>query len=261
MRADVYITERGYAKSRTMARKLIESGAVVIDGKKVSKASEEISNGEHCVSISEIDEMRYVSRGGLKLEAALDEFSVCVEGAVALDVGASTGGFTDCLLKHGAKLVFAVDSGVGQLHPDLLADDRVVSLEKTNARTLTRDILSENAASAPSDFDGRVDVAVMDVSFISQTVIIPALADIVKSGGYLVSLIKPQFEVGKSAVGKGGIVKDIKARQAAVENVKKSMELCGFYTVGIIDSPIEGGDGNREYIGCFVRGDRPDGIN
>lgn len=258
MRADVYLTERGFVRSRTLARKLIESGAVTIDGKKVSKAADEVSDAEHCVAVEQIDEMKYVSRGGLKLEAALNEFGVDVKGAIALDVGASTGGFTDCLLQNGARFVFAVDSGVGQLHPDILSDKRVASLEKTNARTLNSEQLLKNSNGAPSDFDGRVDLAVMDVSFISQTVIIPALSDIVKHGGKLVSLIKPQFEVGRAAVGKGGIVKDAKARQSAVENVKQAMELSGFYSVGIIDSPIVGGDGNREYIGCFVRGDKPD---
>lgn len=258
MRADVYLTEQGFAKSRTMARKLIESGAVVIDGKKLLKPSDDVSDGQHTAIVDAIDEMKYVSRGGLKLEAALNTFEIDVNGAIALDVGASTGGFTDCLLQRGAKFVFAVDSGIGQLHPDILADARVASLEKTNARVLTSDIL-RSACGAPPDFDGTVDVAVMDVSFISQTVIIPALSAIVKKGGRLVSLIKPQFEVGRAALGKGGIVKDARARAAAVENVKSAMELSGFYADGIIDSPIVGGDGNREYIGCFVRGDKPDG--
>ncbi|MBQ9161963.1 MAG: TlyA family RNA methyltransferase [Clostridia bacterium] len=252
MRADVYITEGGFARSRTMAQKLIESGAVSIDGRRINKPSEEISDGEHTVEISEIDEMRYVSRGGLKLEAALDYFGLSADGKIALDVGASTGGFTDCLLKRGAMAVFAVDSGVGQLHADLLSDSRVISLEKTNARTLTPSSLIPHGDSIDG-FDGRVDIAVMDVSFISQTVIIPALSFMIKDGGELISLIKPQFEVGRRAVGKGGIVKSPKDRKNAVESVKKVIESYGFRTVGIIDSPIMGGDGNHEYIGYFVK--------
>ncbi|MBE6694237.1 MAG: TlyA family RNA methyltransferase [Ruminococcaceae bacterium] len=251
MRADIYITVGGFAKSRTMAQKLIGSGAVSIDGKRIGKPSEEIGDGEHTVEISEIDEMRYVSRGGLKLEAALDFFGLSPNGLIALDVGASTGGFTDCLLKRGAKLIFAVDSGVGQLHTDLLADPRVISLEKTNARTLTPSSLA--ARGNIDGFDGHVDIAVMDVSFISQTVIIPALSFMVRNGGWLISLIKPQFEVGRCAVGKGGIVKSPKDRKNAVENVKKAMAGYGFRAVGIIDSPIMGGDGNHEYIGYFVK--------
>lgn len=252
MRADVFLTERGYAKSRTMAQKLISSGAVVIDGRVVHKPSEEISDGEHDVGLQEIDEMRYVSRGGLKLEAALMHFGVSPDGKIALDVGASTGGFTDCLLKHGAKAVFAIDSGVGQLDSSLLADGRVISLEKTNARTITPELLLANKSDLP-DFDGRVSLAVMDVSFISQTVIIPALSDMLRDGGELISLIKPQFEVGRAAIGKGGIVKDQKIRRSAVENVQKTIEGFGFRTVSIIDSPIVGGDGNREYIGYFIK--------
>lgn len=252
MRADVYLTEQGFAKSRTMAQKLIGSGAVTVDGKRVNKPSEDISDGEHTVNITEIDEMKYVSRGGLKLEAALQYFGVSAEGKIVLDVGASTGGFTDCLLKHGAKTVFAVDSGSGQLDPILLSDRRVISLEKTNARTMTPQLLLSSGADIP-DFDGRVSLAVMDVSFISQTSIIPALSSMIQSGGELLSLIKPQFEVGRGAVGKGGIVKDPKQRKNAVLNVQKAMESFGFRTVSIMDSPIEGGDGNREYIGYFVK--------
>ena len=247
MRADVFLTEQGFAKSRTIA-----SGAVVIDSKAVNKPSEDIPDGEHTVSIQEIDEMRYVSRGGLKLEAALANFGVSAEGKIALDVGASTGGFTDCLLRHGTKAVFAVDSGVGQLDSSLLADKRVISLEKTNARTMTPELLLSGGVTIP-DFDGRVSLAVMDVSFISQTVIIPALSGMLTEGGELISLIKPQFEVGRAAIGKGGIVKDPKQRKNAVLSVQKTMESFGFRTVSIMDSPIEGGDGNREYIGYFVK--------
>lgn len=238
-----------------MARKLIEKGAVTIDGVKVCRASEDISDGEHSVEITPIDEQRYVSRGGLKLEAALDGFSVSVKDMTALDVGASTGGFTDCLLQRGAKFVFCVDSGTGQLHPKILGDSRVASIEKTNARAMSAATLTSVARDdlIAQGFDGRVDIAVMDVSFISQTCILPALGGMVKDGGILISLIKPQFEVGKAAVGKGGIVKSEKDRKRAVDTVLRAAAESGFSSLGVMQSPVEGGDGNIEYIGYFAK--------
>lgn len=182
----------------------------------------------------------FVSRGGEKLAAALSAFSLSPRGAVALDVGASSGGFTDCLLKNGASRVFAVDAGHGQLAPSLLADPRVLSLEGYNARFLSR----EDLPSIP-------DFAVMDVSFISATLIIPALADTIAEGATFVCLVKPQFEVGREGLGKGGIVKDERLRRAAIGRVVASATACGLMHIGTVDSPILGGDGNREYLAAF----------
>ncbi len=263
MRADLYLVAQGLAKSRTLAQKLIASGSVTLDGKPVKRPSEEISEGEHTVLVAPIDEMRYVSRGGLKLEAALDAFSVSVEGLTVADVGASTGGFTHCLVTRGAARVYAVDSGHGQLDPSLLAHPSVRSMEGVNARYLTpADFLAyapevgalwEGLSPAERVGFGVVDGAVMDVSFISQTLIHPALARIVREGGFLLTLIKPQFEVGTAGLGKHGVVKSQHYRNLAVERVTASAEANGFALQGIIPSPITGGDGNAEYIGYFLK--------
>ena len=261
MRADLYLTQYGHASSRTLARKLIEDGAVTVDGRVLKKASEEIPEGEHTVSVAATDDTRFVGRGGLKLEAALREFRINPEGMTLADIGASTGGFTDCLLKQGAALVFAVDAGHGQLHPTLREDPRVRSAEGMNARGLTSaDLLEVDAAwhkehpHAPdTPFSGLVDGIVMDVSFISQTLLHPALASVLKDGGWMVALIKPQFELTKSALNKQGIVKQERDRKAAVERVLTSAAACGFHALSVIPSPIEGGDGNREFLAYFVK--------
>ena len=238
-RADVFLTDGGYVESRTRASRLIEEGKVIIDGRVVSKPSEKIPDGEHEVTITEKE--RFVSRGGLKLEAAIEAFRVDIQSKRCIDVGASTGGFTDCLLQAGAWSVVAIDSGNGQLHQSLASDARVKSVEGYNARNLSKD-----------EF-GTFDVAVMDVSFISQTMLHKNVADVLCDGGIFISLIKPQFEAGRSALGKNGIVKDSKDRERAVMRVLDSAAACGFSVEGIIASPIEGGDGNREYLACFVR--------
>ena len=261
MRADLYLTRNGYADSRTLAQKLIADGAVTLDGRVLKKASEEITPEEHTVVVSATADTRYVGRGGLKLEAALKAFPIDPTGCVAADIGASTGGFTDCLLQNGASLVYAVDAGHGQLHPKLLADLRVRSAEGVNARTLTPALLMQVEAewrSAHPDgenepFAGTVDGIVMDVSFISQTLLHPALSSILKEGGWMVSLIKPQFELTKSALNKQGIVKQERDRKVAVERVLASAAACGFEAVSVIPSPIEGGDGNREFLAHFVK--------
>ncbi|MBO7761925.1 MAG: TlyA family RNA methyltransferase, partial [Clostridia bacterium] len=187
-------------------------------------------------------DLPYVSRGGLKLEAALKAFSLSPRGAVALDVGASSGGFTDCLLQNGATLVYAVDSGTGQLAMELLEDARVVSMEGYNARYMQ-----------PSDFPQTPTFAVMDVSFISQTLILPALASVLPPKSQIVTLIKPQFEVGRAHVGRGGIVRDEKARQAAIARVTDAAGLLGLDFRAVITSPIRGGDGNVEYLAHFEK--------
>ena len=239
MRIDVYLVEYGYLESRSRASRLIAEGKILLDGKVVAKASQDVSEGEHTVEITERD--KYVSRGGIKLEGALKSFNIDVSGKRCIDVGASTGGFTDCLLQNGAAFVCAVDSGRGQLHPSLMEDIRVTMIEGFNARELD-----------PSDF-GTFDIAVMDVSFISQTLIHKPLWSVLNEGAIFISLIKPQFEAGKSALGKGGIVKDPRDREAAVKRVLESAALCGFETLGVIRSPIEGGDGNVELLAAFRR--------
>lgn len=239
MRVDVFLVERGYAKSREAAKKSIDAALVKIDGRTITKAGEKIDEAlPHEVEFTPL--IPYVSRGGLKLEEALKAFDVDPTGMRAVDIGASTGGFTDCLLQHGAACVVAVDSGHGQLNEALLADSRVRSLEGLNARTLT-----------PADIGEPCDIAVMDVSFISQTYILPQIPALLKDGGVAITLIKPQFEVGRSGVGKGGIVRHAEDRKAAVIRVIEAARQAGLYVEGIIPSPICGGDGNREYLALF----------
>ena len=240
MRADLYLCDYGFVESRTKAGRLISEGKIKIDGKIVKKPSEDITGAEHSVEILEED--KYVGRGGLKLEGALDAFGIDVAGKSCIDVGASTGGFTDCLLQRGARSVCAVDSGRGQLHDKLLCDERVTSVEGFNARGLT-----------PDEF-GHFDIAVTDVSFISQTLLHGAISSVLNDGGQFISLIKPQFEAGKSALGKNGIVKKPQDRINAVNRVIESAALSGLAVSGLIRSPIIGGDGNREYLALFIKG-------
>ena len=239
MRIDVYLVTKGFCESRNRASRLIDEGKVILDGKVVPKASLDIDDGDHTVEITEKD--GFVGRGALKLEGAIEHFALDVSGKRCIDVGASTGGFTECLLRHGAAHVCAVDSGRGQLHKSLLEDIRVTSVEGFNARALS-----------PDEF-GLFDVAVMDVSFISQTLIHPALSSVLREGATFVSLIKPQFEAGKSALGKNGIVKKPSDRENAIRRVLESATACGFATVDVIRSPIVGGDGNREYLAVFIK--------
>ena len=236
MRADLYLTENGYLSGRQRAKAMIEEGRVRIDGQLIKKPSQEILPGEHEVLLADL--LPYVGRGGLKLAAALDAFSVSVTGLCALDIGASTGGFTDCLLQRGAAKVYAVDAGIDQLAPSLRADPRVIVREHLNARTLSKE-----------DIEGAlVDMIVMDVSFISATYILPRFPLVLKDGGIAVCLIKPQFEVGKAMLGKGGIVKTASARLFAVQRVCECAAQLGLVPTELIPSPIEGGDGNREFL-------------
>ncbi|MBE6530189.1 MAG: TlyA family RNA methyltransferase [Ruminococcaceae bacterium] len=237
MRADVYLVENGYAPSRERAKKWIEEGVAFSDGKPIEKPSQEILPG---AEIKILDTMPYVGRGGLKLEAALNAFQIDVSGLSALDIGASTGGFTDCLLQHGARSVCAVDSGSGQLAKKLREDPRVKSIEHCNARYLTE-----------KQIGGRVSIIVMDVSFISATYLIPLFPSLLLPGGKAVCLVKPQFEVGRAAIGKGGIVKDPAAHKAAIERVAEAGKKAGMTSCGLIPSPIFGGDGNREFLICL----------
>ena len=243
MRADLYLSTFGYVQSRQRAKQLIAEGGILIDGRLIKKASEEIEEGfSHDVTVN--DMQKYVGRGGLKLEGAIAAFGLDVLGKRALDIGASTGGFTDCLLQHGAGQVVAVDAGIGQLAKKLCDDARVISKEHCNARDL-----------APADIGGVVDVIVMDVSFISATYIIPRFSDLLGEQGEAVCLIKPQFEVGKTMLGKGGIVKDPAAHRFAIDRVLASGREHGLCPAGLISSPIKGGDGNREFLVHFKKGD------
>ena len=237
MRIDAYLAVNGLAKSRTAAKQLIEAGMVKADGQTVAKPSFEVV-GQKIEVTGELTP--YVSRGGLKLEAALDRFGLDVAGKRCVDVGASTGGFTDCLLQRGAASVLCVDCGHGQLAPKIASDPRVCSLEGFNARDLS-----------PESAGGRFEVCVMDVSFISQTLIHPAIRSVIESDGSFVSLIKPQFEAGRAALSSKGVVRNEKIRRAAVERVCESARSCGFELIGVIDSPIKGGDGNKEYLAVF----------
>jgi 23S rRNA (cytidine1920-2'-O)/16S rRNA (cytidine1409-2'-O)-methyltransferase len=246
-RLDVYLTERGDTESRSRAQELIKSGSVIVNGKTITKASFPVEDGDDVTLLRE-QVCPYVSRGGYKLEAALKGFVVDVRDLVCADIGASSGGFTDCLLQHGAKRVYAIDSGSGQLHPALLRDERVISRENCNARYLSENELPE-----------AVDLMVMDVSFISQTKLYGAIVSRMKDGALLLSLIKPQFEVGRSGVGKGGIVRDEAKRKEAVETVVSCAEAFGLHCEAVIPSPIRGGDGNVEFLACFQKMTRPDG--
>lgn len=226
--------ERGLVSSRQRARALIMAGRVKVDGARIEKPGKEVP--ADAVLILEED-LPYVSRGGLKLEAALDAFSMDPAGLKVLDAGASTGGFTDCLLQRGAACVVAVDVGYGQFHWTLRGDPRVILLERTNIRFL-----------APASMPCPVEAAVADLSFISLKIVLPNLREILPPGGWLVALVKPQFEVGRSDVGKGGVVKDTAKIKAAVEGIKVFARDCGFDVLGETESPIKGPKGNREFF-------------
>ncbi|MBO5270595.1 MAG: TlyA family RNA methyltransferase [Clostridia bacterium] len=245
MRVDLYLYKFGYLRSRQKAQDAISSGSVTIDGKLIEKPAFDIDETRpHDVEVKET--CPFVGRGGLKLEGALNTFRISPVGKVAADIGASTGGFTDCLLRHGAAKVYAIDAGFGQLDPTLRCDPRVVSIERFNARELKAETIGEPC-----------DLAVMDVSFISQTYILPGIAEILRPHGQLVTLIKPQFEAGKSAIGKNGIVRSGAYRFLAVKRVLHSAETLGFACVGLMRSPIKGGDGNIEYLAAFERNGIP----
>lgn len=235
IRLDRYLFERGLVQSREQGQALILAGQVLVNGQKKAKAGTLVADDADIRILGE--QMPYVSRGGLKLEAALREFGIDVTNTTALDVGASTGGFTDCLLQHGATKVYAVDVGYGQMAWKIRQDPRVVVIERTNIREMAADLISE-----------KIDVAVIDVSFISLEKVIPSVIPFVKAGGGIIALIKPQFEVGKGQVGKGGIVRDEAARNTAVEKVRTAFQSAGFDVQGIIPSPITGQDGNVEYL-------------
>lgn len=245
MRIDKFLAQSGLCESRTKAVHLIESGFVMVDGKVIGKSSYDIVDGADVKIIG--SDCPYVSRGGLKLAGALEAFHLNVRGFICADVGSSTGGFTDCLLQNGAAKVYAIDSGSDQLHHSLRSDSRVVVMEGCNARTLNPVLLGQ-----------QVDMAVTDVSFISQTLLHQPIASILRENGILVSLIKPQFEVGRGKLGKGGVVKQATYRHEAARRVIESAESVGLGCRAITSSLITGGDGNVEYLALFELGQAVD---
>ncbi len=240
-RVDVLVVERGLAESRTKAQALILAGQVVVDDQRVDKPGSLVPVEAELRLKGEV--LPYVSRGGLKLKAAMDRFGLDVSGRVCADIGASTGGFTDCLLQHGATRVHAIDVGYGQLHEKLRKDPRVRSRERVNARYLTDEDLPE-----------KVGAIVIDVSFISLTQVLPSVLTFLEPGGLLVALVKPQFEVGPERVGKGGVVRDAAARQDAIDTVTAFVREQGLTVRGLMDSPVPGPAGNVE---ALLVADRP----
>jgi 23S rRNA (cytidine1920-2'-O)/16S rRNA (cytidine1409-2'-O)-methyltransferase len=242
-RIDKLLVERGLAESRTKAQAIVMTGAVLANEQRVAKPSDLIpTDAEIRVKGAEDPAARYVGRGGLKLEAALREFQIDVRDCVCLDVGASTGGFTDCLLQHDARKVISVDVGHNQIDWRLRTDERVEVREGVNARYLQ-----------PQDFATQFDVIVMDVSFISATKILPAIFPLLKEHGRLVTLIKPQFEVGRTEVGKGGIVRDPEKHARVIEEVNRAAALLGLMVQGVIESPVRGADGNIEFLALYEK--------
>lgn len=240
-RLDLLLVEQNLAVSRTQAQALIMEGVVYVNGQKEDKSGTLIKTDSDIVVKN--SSLKYVSRGGLKLEGALKNFNLEVKDSIALDIGASTGGFTDCLLQNGASKVYALDVGHGQLDWKLRNDDRVVVMEKVNARHLKEGDISE-----------MVDIVVMDASFISLTMLIAPSIIFLKPGGLLIALIKPQFEVGKGEVGKKGIVRDEKKHLEVVEKIINHLKDFNFNIIGVIDSPVLGTRGNKEFIVVSTKG-------
>ena len=233
LRLDRELVQRGLAPTREKAQALIMAGEVLIDGRKAAKPGQPV-DAESRIEV--LAQPPFVGRGGLKLDAAIAHFNIRIAERVCLDIGASTGGFTDCLLQRGAAHVHAVDVGTGQLDWKIRSDPRVVVHEKLNARYLR-----------PEDLGEPIDLAVCDVSFISVTLILPAIAPVLQPAGEMVILVKPQFEAGKGQVGKGGIVREPELHQAACRRVDDAVRQLGFET-DLMDSPILGAEGNREFL-------------
>jgi 23S rRNA (cytidine1920-2'-O)/16S rRNA (cytidine1409-2'-O)-methyltransferase len=233
-RLDRLLVQRSLAPTREKAQRLILAGKVAVDDELVDKCGRLVDTD---AKIEVTGQDRYVSRGGIKLERALLEFKVDVRGKIALDIGASTGGFTDCLLQNGASKVYAIDVGYGQLDWKLRNDPRVIAMERVNARYLR-----------PGDLPEVADLATIDVSFISLDKIVPAVKGLIAEGGLIIALIKPQFEAGPEKVGRGGIVRDTEVHRQVVERVENMAEREGLSKLGLIESPIKGADGNTEYL-------------
>ncbi len=241
-RIDKLLVERGLAESRTKAQALVMAGVVLVNERRAEKSSETFSSGDVIRIKGETAESKYVGRGGLKLDAALSSFEIDPTGFNCIDIGASTGGFTDCLLQHGASRVTTIDVGTNQLVWSLRTDPRVDVRENINARNLK-----------PDDFEALFDLAVMDVSFISVTKILPAIIPLLSGNGKLIVLIKPQFEVGRGEVGKGGIVRESEKHERVVAEINSFALSIGLIVNGLIDSPILGAEGNKEFLALYAR--------
>ena len=247
MRIDQLLVQRHLASTRSQAQRLIAGGVEWLQGetwKRVAKNGDEVPDDAQ-VRLLDDSEARYVSRGGLKLEAALKHTGLSVQGLMCLDVGQSTGGFTDCLLQHGAARVVGLDVGQGQLHPSLRADERVLCIEKVNARDAEA---IADALEGDELFEAGFDLLVGDLSFISQTLVLPAIVPLLKRGGHLLILVKPQFELQPGQVGKGGIVRDESLYPFIEQRLRDACEALDLKVQDWFDSPIEGGDGNREFF-------------
>ena len=236
IRLDSYLTANGLAQSRERAKALIMAGQVYVKNQKCDKAGTMIDENETDIEVRG-EQLKYVSRGGLKLEKAVEEFHISLNGKTAMDIGASTGGFTDCMLQNGAKKVFAVDVGYGQFAWKLRNDGRVVNMERTNIRYVT-----------PEDIGEEIDLASIDVSFISLRLVLPAAYRLLSDNGEIVALIKPQFEAGRERVGKKGVVRDKNVHFDVIRTVLDFASESGFETLALSFSPVKGPEGNIEYL-------------
>lgn len=248
IRLDVYLTEKGLTSSRERAKALIMAGQVYIKNQKCDKAGTMLDENETEVEVRG-EQLKYVSRGGLKLEKAMQEFPITLDGKVTMDIGASTGGFTDCMLQNGAKKVYAVDVGYGQFAWKLRSDERVVNMERTNIRYVT-----------PEDIGEPIDFASIDVSFISLKLVLPAAYNLLSPDGEIVALIKPQFEAGKGQVGKKGVVRDKNIHFEVIRGVLDFATENGFKLLGLSFSPIKGPEGNIEYLAYLRKSDETEKI-
>ncbi len=248
VRLDTLLVSKGEAQSREKAKALIMAGQVYINNQKCDKAGLMVE--ETAVPQIRGERLKYVSRGGLKLEKAMREFPITLRGKTAMDIGASTGGFTDCMLQNGAAKVYAVDVGYGQFAWKLRNDERVVNMERTNIRYVTPDMIGE-----------KIDFASVDVSFISLRLVLPAAKQLLSADGEIVALIKPQFEAGREQVGKKGVVRDINVHYEVVKKVIGFAEEIGFFASGLSYSPIKGPEGNIEYLAYFTLNERIERVN
>jgi len=235
IRLDQLLFQKGITESREKARAFILEGKVIVNDQKIEKPGTMVDENAKIEFCGET--ISYVSRGGLKLEAVIKEFSIELKDKVAMDVGASTGGFTDCLLQFGAKRVYAVDVGYGQLAWKLRTDPRVIPIERTNIRYMSREKISE-----------EIDIVTVDVSFISLRLVIPKVIEFLKQDGSIVALIKPQFEAGKGEVPRGGVIKDVEKRKKIVMDIREFFESLDLKVIGVIQSPVSGQKGNIEYL-------------
>lgn len=241
-RLDIYLANSGLAKSRSNALAMIMAGEVYIDGTKADKAGQQVTGEENIEIRSKA--LKYVSRGGLKLEKAMQVFPVCLSGVTCMDIGASTGGFTDCMLQNGAARVFSVDVGYGQLAWKLRCDERVINMERTNIRYVTKEDIGEN-----------IDFFSVDVSFISLKLVLPVAFSLLKEGGCGVCLVKPQFEAGREKVGKKGVVRDKAVHKEVIDSCIKYAQEAGFSVLGLDYSPVKGPEGNIEYLMYIKKGE------